>query len=135
MAYEFKTLGSVEALTEIPENANALVEVDGAIKRVPGGALGGSGGGEIFIIRNVGGAPCFDDGASLKIIDIITQGGFPQIALWAVEEGQYTLKHAIDIDFYNGSAVGGSGDFLTVYSSVGPLNFRLENNNFVFNPS
>lgn len=41
MAYEFKTLGSVEALIEVPENANALVEVDGAIKRVPGGALGG----------------------------------------------------------------------------------------------
>lgn len=41
MAYEFKTLGSVEALTEVPENANALVEVDGAIKRVPGSALGG----------------------------------------------------------------------------------------------
>jgi hypothetical protein len=40
MAYEFKTLGSVEALTEVPENANALVEVDGEIKRVPGGALG-----------------------------------------------------------------------------------------------
>lgn len=45
MAYEFKTLGSVEALTEVPENAHALVEVDGAIKRVPGGALGGSAGG------------------------------------------------------------------------------------------
>lgn len=41
MAYEFKTLGSVEALTEVPENANALIEVDGAIKRVPGSALGG----------------------------------------------------------------------------------------------
>lgn len=40
MAYEFKTLGSVEALTEVPENAHALVEVDGEIKRVPGGALG-----------------------------------------------------------------------------------------------
>lgn len=45
MALEFKTLGSVEALTEVPENAHALVEVDGAIKRVPGGALGGSAGG------------------------------------------------------------------------------------------
>lgn len=42
MAYEFKTLGSVEALTKVPENANALVEVDGEIKRVPGGALGGN---------------------------------------------------------------------------------------------
>ena len=58
MAYEFKTLGSVEALTEIPENANALVEVDGAIKRVPGGALGGSAGGsgdwDAVIVDNSG---------------------------------------------------------------------------------
>ena len=82
MAYEFKTLGSVEALTEIPEIANALVEVDGAIKRVPGGALGGSGGGETFILHTSaeGDDFWFDDGASLKIIEIITQGGIPQIA-------------------------------------------------------
>jgi hypothetical protein len=42
MSYEFIDLGAVEALTEIPKNANALVEIDGDIKRVPGGALGGS---------------------------------------------------------------------------------------------
>lgn len=41
MAYEFKKLGDVEALDEVPENANALIEVDGAIKRVPGSNLGG----------------------------------------------------------------------------------------------
>lgn len=42
MSYEFTKLGAVEALTEMPENANTLVEVDGAIKRVPASALGGS---------------------------------------------------------------------------------------------
>lgn len=41
MSYEFTKLGAVEALTEMPENANALVEVDGAIKRVPAGVGGG----------------------------------------------------------------------------------------------
>lgn len=41
MSYEFTKLGAVEALTEMPENANALVEVDGAIKRVPAGDMGG----------------------------------------------------------------------------------------------
>ena len=41
MNYEFTKLGAVEALTEMPENANALVEVDGAIKRVPASAAGG----------------------------------------------------------------------------------------------
>lgn len=52
MAYEFKTLGSVEALAEVPENAHALVEVDGEIKRVPGGALGGGGDAWDIIICN-----------------------------------------------------------------------------------
>lgn len=41
MSYEFKKLGEVEALEEVPEGANALIEVDGAIKRVPGSNLGG----------------------------------------------------------------------------------------------
>lgn len=59
MAYEFKTLGSVEALTEVPENAHALVEVDGAIKRVPGGALGGNGDAWDIVITA---RPVGDDG-------------------------------------------------------------------------
>lgn len=37
MAYEFKRLAEVEELTEVPENALALVEVDGAVKRAPMG--------------------------------------------------------------------------------------------------
>ena len=52
MSYEFKTLGSVEALTKVPENANVLVEVDGAIKRAPGGALGGNGGKYDLVITD-----------------------------------------------------------------------------------
>lgn len=35
MAYDFKRLADVEELTEVPENAKPLVEVDGVIKRVP----------------------------------------------------------------------------------------------------
>lgn len=41
--YDFRKLGDVEALESVPENANALVEVGGAIKRVPGSNLGGGG--------------------------------------------------------------------------------------------
>lgn len=41
MAYEFQKLSEVEALTEVPEGANALIEVNGDIKRVPGSGLGG----------------------------------------------------------------------------------------------
>lgn len=51
--YEFTKLSQVEALAEVPENANALVEVEGAIKRVPGSGLGGSasGGGAPFVVN------------------------------------------------------------------------------------
>lgn len=49
MSYEFKRLGEVEALNEVPENANVLVEVGGAIKRVPGSSLGG-GSSEVVIL-------------------------------------------------------------------------------------
>lgn len=44
MAYEFKKLGEVEALESVPEGANALIETNGEIKRVPGSGLGGGGG-------------------------------------------------------------------------------------------
>jgi hypothetical protein len=51
MSYEFTRLGAVEALTEMPENANALVEVNGAIKRVPGNEIGSG----LFVINLVKG--------------------------------------------------------------------------------
>lgn len=37
MTYNFKRLAEVEELTEAPENALALVEVDGVVKRAPMG--------------------------------------------------------------------------------------------------
>ena len=49
---EFKRLADVEALTEIPEGANAFVEVDGEIKRVPGEGLGGAGGFKTAVIKS-----------------------------------------------------------------------------------
>lgn len=52
MAYEFKRLSDVEALTEVPENATVLAEVEGSIKRVPSNGLGGSGGIKTAIIKD-----------------------------------------------------------------------------------
>lgn len=43
MALEFQKIGDVELLDSVPDTANAVVEVDGAIKRVPGSNLGGGG--------------------------------------------------------------------------------------------
>lgn len=52
MAYEFKKLSEVEALNEVPDGANALIEVGGEIKRVPGNGLGGAGGIATAIIKS-----------------------------------------------------------------------------------
>lgn len=40
MTYDFKRLADVEELSEAPENAKALIEVDGDIKRAPAGGGG-----------------------------------------------------------------------------------------------
>lgn len=42
MSYQFQPIGEVEKLDEVPKTANAIVEVDGKIKRVPGSGLGGA---------------------------------------------------------------------------------------------
>lgn len=52
MAYEFQKLSEVEALVEVPEGANALIEVNGDIKRVPGSGLGGATGIKTAIIKD-----------------------------------------------------------------------------------
>ena len=52
MAYEFQKLSEVEALAEVPEGANALIEVNGDIKRVPGSGLGGAVGIKTAIIKS-----------------------------------------------------------------------------------
>lgn len=38
---EFKKLSEVETLDKVPEGANAFIEIDGEVKRVPGEGLGG----------------------------------------------------------------------------------------------
>lgn len=81
MAYEFKTLGSVEALTEVPENAHALVEVDGEIKRVPGGALGGSGGGYEFILCGTNAGYYWGKGDGLDFINRLIDGPAPFVCV------------------------------------------------------
>ena len=52
MSYEFRRLSEVEALSEVPAGANALIEVDGDIKRVPGSGLGGATGIKTAIIKD-----------------------------------------------------------------------------------
>ena len=86
MSYEFKTLGSVEALTEVPENANALVEVDGAIKRVPGDAWD-------FMIRasnpdyyNSGTTFTWAKGDSASLNNALLTGKCPRVCVFYTNE-------------------------------------------------
>jgi hypothetical protein len=79
MSYEFKTLGSVEALTEVPENANALVEVDGAIKRVPGGALGGNEYDLVITDESVNGIITINSGSYQNVFNKISAKELPRI--------------------------------------------------------
>lgn len=41
MSYNFKNLADIELLTEVPEDANKIIEVDGTIKRVPNKEVSG----------------------------------------------------------------------------------------------
>ena len=52
MSYEFKKLSEVEALTEVPEGAKVIAEVNGQIVRVPGSGLGGGTGIKTAIIKS-----------------------------------------------------------------------------------
>lgn len=54
MAYEFKKLSEVESLSEAPEGANLLAEIDGEVKRIPSDGLksGGSATPVVFKVSN-----------------------------------------------------------------------------------
>ena len=139
MAYEFKTLGSVEALTEVPENANALVEVDGAIKRVPGGALGGSSGNSnerIFILHKEYNEQdyWFDEGVSLQLFETMKQNIYPQIVIIETNDSDAHRFMPILATQLLDYSTSGSGVFLTLLTpSQEPLEFTFYNDNFNFN--
>lgn len=133
MSYEFKTLGSVEALTEVPKNANALVEIDGAIKRVPGGALGGdnSSAPQTFILNQSINEEnyFFNSGDSLKMIQALTSGNIIMIYLKYFNEnrGIFGVAPALMISLSYESA-----NFLDVIFSDKTLRFMLQNDEFIY---
>lgn len=66
---DFVKLGEVEALDSVPDGANALVEVDGEIKRVPGSGLGGGTGIKTAIFRGI-----VDSGSAASAISTLAAG-------------------------------------------------------------
>lgn len=123
MAYEFKNLGTVEKLNEVPENANAIVEVDGALKRVPGGALGGSSGGDAFdfMIADtslglgagiVNASPSdfqFTKGDAMSLYDMIAAGQIPRVCFYAQANTSYGPMYACSIPNRIGTSFGSGG--------------------------
>jgi hypothetical protein len=121
MAYEFKTLGSVEALTEVPENANALVEVDGAIKRVPGGALGGNGDAWDIVITQTfegpDGIPVFRfaKGDHNLLFNMLIEGQVPRLCIYVNEGDMEHPDIVVEIPSSMYLYEGSSGLWIGIY--------------------
>ena len=115
MNYEFKKLGEVEALSEVPENANALIEVDGSIKRVPGSGLGGATGIKTAIIRDteyINYISEISTMASMNVFECINM---------TFEEAYETLLNGEPLAVFG--MIGWLGAPLNLYGSIIPTNF------------
>lgn len=84
MAYEFTKLGEVEALEKVPEGANALIEIEGDIKRVPGDGL--SSGIKTAIIKSsdyddvlAGGTPADEDTVTFSCVNMTFEEALAEI--------------------------------------------------------
>lgn len=97
MSYEFKRLSEVEALTEVPDGAKVIAEVNGQIRRVPGSGLGGSGGGvnDVYTVKQI---REYTEGG-----EALTVEGTLQEAIAAYKQGK-TLRLA-DVVRFNGNEI------------------------------
>lgn len=84
MAYEFTKLGEVEALEKVPKGANALIEIEGDIKRVPGDSL--NGGIKTAIIKSsdyddvlAGGTPADEDAVTFSCVNMTFEEALAEI--------------------------------------------------------
>ena len=55
MSYNFKSIADTQVVAEPSESVHVLIEENGEIKRAPKTAVGGSGGGETYVIYKNGG--------------------------------------------------------------------------------
>lgn len=99
MAYEFTKLGEVEALEKVPKGANALIEIEGDIKRVPGDSL--NGGIKIAIIKSsdyddvlAGGTPADEDAVTFSCVNMTFEE-----ALAEIKAGKPLMAMTLDVTF------------------------------------
>ena len=120
MAYEFKKLSEVEALDAVPEGASVLAEVDGAIKRVPGEGLGGSGTIPEFDLIAMG-LPAVPIGGEQVSVECDTTE-----IMAAMEKGLVKLNFAVDMCDSDNTVI--AGKLITAMGSANGGYF----NNFMF---
>ena len=120
MAYEFKKLSEVEALDAVPEGASVLAEVDGAIKRVPGEGLGGSGTIPEFDLIAMG-LPAVPIGGEQVSVECDTTE-----IMAAMEKGLVKLNFAVDMCDSDNTVIAGK-----LITAMGSANGGYINN-FMF---
>lgn len=96
MAYEFKKITDTEVLTEVPETATVMVEINGEIKRTPGAGIGG---GCLGIIYHEVGSSNTREQRNFnweKIIDTYNKNQIPEIHLVEVyPQGKVMYRNVV----------------------------------------
>lgn len=98
MDYEFKKLAEVESLSEVPENATVLAEVDGFVKRIPSSGLGG---GSVSSWNDLEDKPFYQEINDIVILSETTLEGFAKGT-----GGYYTTIIASDLNITSDLQVG-----------------------------
>lgn len=135
MAYDFKRLADVEELSEAPENAKALIEVDGDIKRAP------AGGGGNAILEDL----IFDldfsvaaNGINFVNMEQVKRAYDNNMNIYAVSTSDPSgVRYSTKASFYNikdtmavQEASGGTVVGLTVNSGGGKLIINIDSNEY-----
>lgn len=123
MAFEFKKLADVEALTEVPENATMLVEVDGAIKRVPSH---GPVGMLVTVMINEDGSYT-PNKTFEEVMNTITSGGVVQFVIVSYESPS-TLDYMTLISVRPNNQNIQTRDLGGTYYNWNPTQFTMQQN-------
>lgn len=129
MAYEFTKLGEVEALEKVPEGANALIEIEGDIKRVPGDSL--NGGIKTAIIKSsdyddvlAGGTPADEDAVTFSCVNMTFEEALAEVMAGKPLSVMVLMTYSNDS---HGNTCEWFDSLLAMYSHKFPHTIIIEN--------
>lgn len=128
MAYEFKKLADVEAVEQVPEGANMLIEDNGEVKRAP--ATSGSDGGYL-VVTITGGV---DGNHADKTIEEIVDASIimPVIGVLNAENRILPLGHAYyNIELNNGSPNESPAIVPVFKFGLGSISYDYQTNSWI----